>query len=107
MTHYVIWFPSSAMQVTEEEFPQVVADSHAVDREIKDAGIHVYSGGVDESVPAVLVGRDGSVTPGGFGDRRLDGGYTIIDVATDDEALRWAAKLAAACRAPQEVRVIR
>ena len=31
-------------------------------------------------------------------------GITIIDVATRDEAVMWAAKIAAACRCPQELR---
>ncbi len=31
-------------------------------------------------------------------------GVTIIDVPSIDEALRWAAKIAAACRCGQEVR---
>jgi hypothetical protein len=34
----------------------------------------------------------------------LDGGMTVIDVETRDEAVRWAAKTAAACRCAQELR---
>jgi hypothetical protein len=32
------------------------------------------------------------------------GGFSVVDVASRDEALAWAAKLAAACRCAQEVR---
>ena len=32
------------------------------------------------------------------------GGVTIIDVASREEALKWAAKIAVACRCPQDVR---
>jgi hypothetical protein len=106
MTQYAIWFPSEAMQVTEEEFPQVVIDSNAAVEEMREAGVLVFAGGVDESAAPVLVGRDGSPTPGGFGDRVFDGGLTVIEVPTQEDALRWAARLAAACRCPQEVRVI-
>ena len=106
MTQYAIWFPSEAMQLTAEEFPQVVIDSNAVVEEMKDAGVFVFAGGVDESTAPVLVGRDGSRTPGGFGDRVFDGGLTIIEVPTEEDALRWAARLAEACRCPQEVRVV-
>ena len=34
----------------------------------------------------------------------LFGGYTIIEVPTAAEAYEWAAKIAVACRCPQEVR---
>jgi hypothetical protein len=34
------------------------------------------------------------------------GGFSIIDVPNREEALRWAAKFAAACRCVQEVRDI-
>ena len=37
MTKYLISFPSEAMVVTDEEFPSVVADSHAVIEEAKKA----------------------------------------------------------------------
>ena len=32
------------------------------------------------------------------------GGVTVIEVPSRDEALKWAAKIAVACRCPQEVR---
>jgi hypothetical protein len=32
------------------------------------------------------------------------GGFGVVDVSSREEALRWAAKLAAACRCSQEVR---
>ncbi|MFB8228146.1 hypothetical protein [Cellulosimicrobium sp. NPDC055967] len=36
---------------------------------------------------------------------RIEGGYTVLELPTRDEALRWAAKIAVACRCRQEVRV--
>ena len=106
MTHYLIWFPSAAMVLTEEEFPDVVADSHAVIQEMKEAGVYVFGGGIDEAVEPVVVARDGSATVGGYPGRQeeLDGGMTVIRVETKDEALQWAEKVAAACRCPQELR---
>ncbi|MGO4300834.1 YciI family protein [Leifsonia sp. RAF41] len=106
MTHYLIWFPSAAMVLTEDEFPEVVADSHAVIQEMKDAGVYVFGGGIDEAVEPVVVGRDGSVAAGGYPGREqeLDGGFTVIKVETREEAVRWAAKTAAACRCPQQLR---
>ena len=55
MTKYLISFPSRAMVVTEEEFPDVVADSHAVIEEAKAAGVYVFGGGINEEVSPALV----------------------------------------------------
>ena len=38
MTHFLISFPSAAMVISDEDFPDVVRDSHAVIQEAKDAG---------------------------------------------------------------------
>jgi hypothetical protein len=35
---------------------------------------------------------------------RIIGGITIVDVPSREDALKWAAKIAAACRCTQEVR---
>jgi len=34
----------------------------------------------------------------------FDGGFTVLDVPSREAALGWAAKMAAACRCPQEIR---
>jgi hypothetical protein len=45
------------------------------------------------------------VTDGPFPETKaVIGGFAIIDVASHDEALSWAAEIAAACRCAQEVR---
>ncbi len=62
MTKYLISFPSEAMVLTDEEFPTVVADSHAVIEEAKAAGGYVVGGGVGEGVDPVLISADGSVS---------------------------------------------
>jgi hypothetical protein len=43
----------------EGEFEAVVRDSYAVIEEAKAAGVYVLGGGIDESVPSVLVAADG------------------------------------------------
>jgi hypothetical protein len=81
-------------------------DSHRVVAEAKAAGVWVFGGGIDESVPPVRVDRDGVVTPGTYPQTaQIEGGYSVIEVPTRSEALRWAARFAEACRCPQEVRV--
>ncbi len=48
---------------------------------------------------------DGTVTYGpNPADKAYLGGFAVVDVATREEALEWAARIAAACRCAQEVR---
>ncbi|WP_062349527.1 YciI family protein [Herbidospora yilanensis] len=101
----MISFPSAAMVLTEEEFPDVVRDAHAVIQEAKDAGVHVFGGGIDEDVAPVLVAADGTVTEGTHPQTaQLNGGYTVLDLPSREAALEWARKIAASCRCAQEVR---
>ena len=62
MTKYLISFPSEAMVVTDEEFPTVVSDSHAVIEEAKKAGVYVFGGGIDEQVAPALVSSGGLIS---------------------------------------------
>jgi hypothetical protein len=106
MTKYLISFPSAAMAVPDGEFQAVVRDSHAVIAEAKAAGVYVFGGGIDEGVPPALVSADGEVTEGGYSwAPPLDGGFTVLELPTREEAVAWAARLARACRCDQELRV--
>lgn len=106
MAKYLISFPSAAMVVPESEFEAVVRDSHAVIEEAKAAGVYVFGGGIDESVPPVLVSADGRVTEGGYPwAPPLNGGFTVLELPTREDAVAWAARIAKACRCDQELRV--
>jgi hypothetical protein len=104
MTKYLISFPSEAMVLTEEEFPAVSAAAHAVVEEQKAAGVYVFGGGIDESVDPVLVSADGSVGTETHPGSHLKGGFTVLEVATREEAIEWARRVAEACRCSQELR---
>jgi hypothetical protein len=53
------------------------------------------------------VATDGTVTDGPFPETKaVVGGFSIIEVPSRDDALKWAAKIAEACRCAQEVREI-
>lgn len=105
MTNYLISFPSEAMVLSEEDFAIVVDTSHAVVREMRDAGVLVVAGGIDEGTPPVRVTAEGTITPGTYPQTvGFNGGFTVIDVATREEATEWAAKIAAGCRCDQELR---
>jgi hypothetical protein len=104
MTKYLISFPSEAMVLTDEEFPTVVADSHAVIEEAKAAGVYVFGGGIDESVDPVLISADGSVSAETYPRTELKGGFTVLELPNREAAEEWAGKIAAACRCSQELR---
>jgi hypothetical protein len=98
MTKYLISFPSEAMVLTDEEFPIVSADSHAVIEEAKAAGVYVFGGGINEEVDPTLVSADGSVGTGIYPGSELTGGFTVLELPTREDAVEWARKIAVACR---------
>jgi len=95
MTRYLISFDDGAMTFPEEELPDV--------QEATAAGVWVFSAGLEHQVPSV-VATDGTVTDGPYPESKEHlGGFAVVDVASREEALEWAAKIAAACRCAQEV----
>ncbi|MET8784074.1 MULTISPECIES: YciI family protein [unclassified Streptomyces] len=106
MTRYLISFDDGAMTFPEEELPEVAEASHEVVRKAQDAGVWVFGGGLERQ-QASVVATDGTVTDGPYPETKaVLGGFSIIDVPTREDALEWAAKIAAACRCAQEVREI-
>lgn len=106
MAKYLISFPSAAMVVPEDAWEAVGRDAHAVIEAAKAAGVYVFGGGIDEDVPPVLVAADGSVAEGGYPwAPSIDGGFTVLELPTREEAVAWAARIAKACRCDQELRV--
>jgi hypothetical protein len=104
MTKYLISFDDGAMTFPEEDLPAVAEAAHQVVEEAKQAGVWVFGGGV-LTQGASIVATDGTVTEGPHPETKaVIGGFSIVDVASHDEALQWAAKIAAACRCAQEVR---
>jgi hypothetical protein len=103
MTRYLISFDDGAMAFPEEELPAVAEAAHSVTREARDAGVWVFGGGLYPVGEVSVVATDGTVTDGAEGKAYI-GGLTIVDVASREEALAWAARLAVACRCAQEVR---
>ena len=105
MTKFLISFPSAAMEVSAEELPAVAEAAHAVVREAKAAGVWVFGGGIDEDVAPVMVAGDGTVSDATYPETaRLDGGWTVLELPSRQDALDWAARIAGACRCAQEVR---
>ncbi len=109
MALYLISFEKGAMDhIPEGDIEGVGKAAHAVIEEAKDAGVFVFAGGLrydDGDVEHAVVATDGIVTDGPYPEsKELIGGVAIVDVPTRAAALEWAAKIAVACRCPQDVR---
>ena len=105
MTKYLVSFPAPAMKVPAEEMPAVSEASHRVIREAKAAGIYVFGGGMNAGVAPLRVAADGTVTNETYPQtKELDGGFCVLELPSRESAIQWAAKLARACRCPQELR---
>ena len=107
MPRYLISFDDGSMDhIPDEDWPAVGEASHAVAREAKAAGVWIFGGGVERQ-QASIVATDGTVVDGPVPETKaVVGGFSILEVASHEEALAWAARIAGACRCPQEVREI-
>jgi hypothetical protein len=102
VTRYLISFDAHAMDdIPEADMPAVARAAHAMVEEAMSAGVWVFGGGL-ETQKASVVAADGTITDGSYPE--AIGGFWVIDVPSREEALRWAAKTADACRCAQEVR---
>lgn len=106
MARFLISFDDGTMDLTPEEMADAGVAAHAVVRAAQDAGVWIFGGGL-ESQRATIVTTDGNTVDGPYPENKaVLGGFSIIDVASLEEALSWAAKFAVACRCAQEVRAI-
>ena len=95
MAQYLILLGVHAMDhIPDEDMPAVGKAAHAVCQEAINAGVFVRASGL-EGQPNI-VAADGTVTDGPLPE--AIGGVTVVDVDSREEALKWAAKIAGACR---------
>ncbi len=79
--------------------------ARAVVAEMKEAGVPVFAGGLEEEIELAFGSDDNGVISGPITTTgEFLGGLTIISVATDEEAKMWGAKVGKACGWPQEIR---
>ena len=107
MPRYLISFDDGSMDhIPDEDLPSVGEASHRVVREAKAAGVWIFGGGLQRQ-QSTIVGTDGTMTAGPLPETKaVIGGFSIMEVPSREEALAWAARIAAACRCAQEVREI-
>ncbi|HET6738727.1 MAG TPA: YciI family protein [Kribbella sp.] len=112
MSQYIIYFNQQWVgDHSEEWFSERGPLANAVVEEMKDAGVYVFAGGVDEDLARAFSADATSgkveIADGLFGDgKEYLGGLTVIDVPDDDTAKVWAGKVAVACGWPQQVRQV-
>ncbi len=88
----------------------ILADLAKVNADMTAAGVRILAVGLTPASEAFVV-RTGrgkpAITDGPFAETKEHiGGFTIIEVATLDEARDWATRLAAAITLPIEVRAL-
>lgn len=107
MPRYLISFDDGSMDhIPEADLPAVGEAARAVVREIKAAGAWIFGAGVLRQQSSI-VATDGTISAGPVPETKaVIGGFSIIEVASREEALMWAARISQACRCAQEVREI-
>lgn len=105
MSQYIIYFNQQWVgDHTEEWFESRGPLAKAVVEQMKEAGVLVFAGGLEEEIElGFSFDESGNIgKPISSGD--FIGGLTIISVENDVQAKEWAAKVAIACGWPQELR---
>ena len=107
MPRFLISFDDGSMDhISAEDFPAVGEAARMVVRDAKAAGVWIFGCGVQRQ-QATIVATDGAVALGPAEETKaVIGGFSLIEVASREEALAWAARFANACRCAQEVREI-
>ena len=109
MAEYLIYFNQQWVgDHTEEWFRSRAPLALAVVNEMKDAGVYVFAGGLEEGAPVYSAdATTGTVvmSDGPYAEtKEFLGGLTVVDVPDDETARMWAGRLAEGCGWPQEVR---
>ena len=106
MSRYIIYFNQQWVgDHSEEWFASRGPLARAVLEEMREAGVLVFGGGLEEEIESAI-GCDEAGAVGGPRTQSGEylGGLTIIEVETDADATMWGAKVARACGWPQEIR---
>ncbi len=109
MAQYLIYFNQQWVgEHSEEWFRSRGPLAMAIVEQMKEAGVYVFAGGLEEGAPVFSAdATSGSVlvTDGPYAEtKEFLGGLTVVDVADDEAATMWAGRLAEGCGWPQEVR---
>jgi hypothetical protein len=110
MAHYLlaVWTPADGTPPGPEELEGIMANVEQLRRDMVEAGVWVFSGGLEAPSTATVLTADGDdvlVTDGPYVElKEYLGGLTIIDAPDLDVALHWARRSTQATGLPIEVR---
>ena len=103
-----VCYPAGSTQPPPAVLDRITKDVSALNREMKNAGVWVFGGGLHPPETATVVRTHGAevlTTDGPFVESKEQiGGICVITAADLDEALKWGAKLSRATTTPIEVR---
>jgi hypothetical protein len=109
VTEYLLHFNQQWVgEHSEEWFRSRAPLGMAVVQEMKDAGVYVFAGGLEEGAPVHHVDlADGRpiLSDGPYVEtKEFLGGFAVVDVDTEEDAKYWGARIAEACGWPHEIR---
>ena len=110
MTQFLlsVWHDGEYPAPEPEAMEQMFAQVDAYNAELQAAEALVFGGGLHPASSATVVRSSAggvSMTHGPYAESKQQmGGFWVLEVADLDAALAWAAKGAAACMGPVEVR---
>jgi hypothetical protein len=112
MTEYLIAFNDEWVpDLTDDDLREASKRVSALRAEMKDAGVLIFTGGLDDEAPVFSVDPSGDtplITDGPYAETKEQlGGFAVVDVSDEEAARLWAGKIAVACGWPQEVRRFR
>jgi hypothetical protein len=108
-TEYLIAFNGEWLpDLTEEDLRAASQRVKVLRAEMNAAGVLIYTNGLDDTGPVFSVDASSGTplfTDGPYSETKEHlGGFAVVAVADEEEARRWAGKVAVACGWPQEVR---
>lgn len=109
MTRYLVAIHLPDDYDSSKEDPATIADIEALNRDMVAAGIRHFVGGLNPASRAKALRAEPSgeviVTDGPYIESKEHmGGFWVLDLDSEAEALDWGRKAVKACRAPVEVR---
>jgi hypothetical protein len=109
VTEYLLYFNQQWVgDHSEEWFRSRAPLAMAVVNEMKEAGVYVFAGGLEEDGPIRSVDPtrgDTVVTDGPYVEtKEWLGGFAVVDVPDEETALKWGRRIAEGCGWPHEVR---
>lgn len=109
MAEYFLYFNQQWVgEHTSEWFASRGPLAEGVVEEMKEAGVYLFAGGLEEGGPVWSVDPTGEavvVTDGPYVEtKEFLGGFAVVDVPDEQSALVWAQKISQACGWPHEVR---